>query len=184
LVCDYVVRLEVELRAVWPEEAATLASDCLLNPDAPMTLDVIAMTEIPGGYTLPDDDEGWQVRFPSGGKPVEAVRWEVATLQWMTTPPTPSTSSCGRDRRTLTNVSVRMSTAASLSPTAISRRSKSSAASIPVAAESLIESTYIHEKRAERLARAVPPRPPRAKKTQSLDRAFLAVRTMRPGGTF
>jgi hypothetical protein len=77
--CNFVVRFEIEVRAATPEQAAVLARDRMLDPDAPMSMDILPMVEIAGDL-FSVDDEGWQARFSKGVKPVELIAWRAEKL--------------------------------------------------------------------------------------------------------
>ena len=74
--CKFVVRYEIEVCAVTPEEAAKLARGRMRNPDVILALDVSPMLRL-GDDWFPSDDIGWRINLGADGEQVELATWEA-----------------------------------------------------------------------------------------------------------
>lgn len=72
----YTVRIEMDVRAKGPEEAAVVARDALLNPDARILIDVHPQKYIKeADEFFPDDDRGWYAEFEHSVRPKIFFSW-------------------------------------------------------------------------------------------------------------
>jgi hypothetical protein len=73
----YTVRFEIEVRASSPKQAATIARDTMLNPDAKINVDVHAMYYHPeADDDFPVERSGWYAHFDGAVQPVIFFAWE------------------------------------------------------------------------------------------------------------
>lgn len=73
----YTVRFEVVVRAATPKQAATIARDMMLNPDAKISVDVFQMEYVEAADDwFPVEQYGWYAWFDGSVHPKDCFAWD------------------------------------------------------------------------------------------------------------
>jgi hypothetical protein len=76
----YTVRFEIEVHAATPKQAATIARDIMLDPDAKISVDVFPMEFVEEADDwFPTEKYGWYAWFDGSVHPEDCFAWEKAS---------------------------------------------------------------------------------------------------------
>jgi hypothetical protein len=73
----YTARFEIEVQAGTPQQAATIARDIMLDPDAQISVDVHSMEYVDAADSwFPIEKQGWYAWFDGSVRPENFFAWE------------------------------------------------------------------------------------------------------------
>ena len=79
---NFTVRFDIEISADTPRQAAIMARDVLLNPDAHIGLDVHPMEYVQtADMWVPVENHGWHGWFRDSVRPAHFFAWERMNLK-------------------------------------------------------------------------------------------------------